>query len=170
MQIDVDMSFEQYFEACQLFCLKTTRWRRINYRAVMWAYPILGAVFALLAILTAIGNRGLSSAVSWQVAASVFFFASRFGYPARIRKLYNQQATNFAGTMTLTADGMRFERTNGTANTHYTWAAFDSWIDRPEMFMVLPGPTIFIRIPKDKLTSDEQEQVKGWLSSSKLLT
>jgi hypothetical protein len=170
MQIDVEMSFEQYFEVCRIFGTKTTRSRRINYWALMWGFPILGVVFALLAVLMVVTERGSTSWIIFPLAASVFFFWCRFGYPAGVRKLYDQQAKNFAGTMTLNSAGMRFERTDGAANTDYTWAAFDRWIDEPEMFLVLTGPTMFIRIPKDKLTSDEQEQVRGWLSSSKLLS
>jgi hypothetical protein len=142
--------------------------RKINYWALMWGFPILGVVFALLAVLMAV--KGWAGVVIWCLAASVFFFWCRFRYPARVRKLFDQQAKNFAGTMTLNSAGMRFERTDGAANTDYTWTAFDSWIDEPGMFLLLMGPTMFIRIPKDKLTTAEQAEVRGWLSSSKLLS
>jgi hypothetical protein len=169
MQIDVDMSFEQYFEANQLFCLKTTRWRRFNYLFLAYVYPILGTVFAILAVQMAIVQHAISGALV-QLAFSLFFFWCRFRYPVRVRKHYDQQAKNLPGTMTLTSEGMRFERKSGTANFDYTWAAFESWIDKPGMFLLMPGGTMFYRIPKDKLTSDEQAQVRGWLSSSKLLS
>jgi len=170
MQIDVDMSFEQYFEACQLFCRKaTTPWRRFNYWLLIYGYPILGAIFALLAVQLAIVQHAIAAA-SIQLLFSIFMFWFRFRYRARVRKIYDQQAKDFAGVMTITAEGIYFERRNGTANTNYKWATLDRWIDRPEMFMVLTGPVLFYRIPKDKLTSDEEAQVRGWLSSSKLLS
>lgn len=168
MQIHVDMTFEQYFEACRYFCTKTTRWRRFNYYAGLYVLPLMAVVFAVLAVLSAISQTWV--AVIWNVAASAFLFWSRFRYPRRMRKMYDQQSKNFAGMMTLTQDGMRFVRDNGTGDANYTWLAFDSWIDRPDMFLVLPGPTMFIRIPKDKLTGEEQSLIRGWLSSSKLLT
>ena len=168
MQIHVDMTFEQYFEACRYFCTKTTLWRRINYYGILYGYLLLGTGFAVLAI-SSVMNQMWGWTI-WNVAASVFFFWMRLRYPARVRKMYGQQAKHLAGTMTLDTDGMRFQRDNGTADTKYTWAAFDSWIERPEMFMVLLGPTMFFRIPKDKLTGEEQSQIRGWLSSSKFLT
>lgn len=168
MQIHVDMTFEQYFEACRYFCSKTTLRRRINYYMLLYGFPLLGTGFAVLAISSAISQ--MWTAVCWNVASSMFFFWFRLRYPARVRKVYDQQSKHLAGLMTLSADGIRFQRDNGTADTNYTWAAFDGWIDRPQMFMVLLGPTMFFRIPKDKLTGEEQSQIKGWLSSSKLLT
>jgi len=169
MQIDVDMSFEQYFEACQLFCNKTSGWRRLNYWMLIYGFPVLGAISALLAAQMAIVQHAFMSA-SVQLLFSVFLFWYRFRYPTRVRKIYDQQAKDLVGVMTLTPQGLRFERTNGTANADYKWAAFDRWIDKPGMFMVLTGPVMFYRIPKDKLTSVEQDEVRGWLSSSKLLS
>jgi hypothetical protein len=169
MQIDIDMSFEQYFEANQLFCRKsTTSWRRFNYWMLIYGYPVLGAVFALLAVQLVLQRAIVGALIEF--LCSIFFFWARFRYPARIRKIYDQQAKDLAGVMTLSLDGLRFERKNGTANADFKWVAFDRWIDKPDMFMILTGPVMFYRIPKDKLTSAEQEQVRGWLSSSKLLS
>lgn len=34
------------------------------------------------------------------------------------------------------------------------------------MFLLFPGPLAFVRIPKDKLTTAEQDEARGWLSAS----
>ncbi len=170
MRIDVDMSFQQYFEACQLFCRRaTTPWRRFNYWMLIYGYPVFGAIIALAAAQMAIVQHAYVGAVI-QFLFSIFFFWARFRYPTRVRKIYDQQAKDLIGIMTLAPEGVRFERANGTANADYKWVAFDRWIDKPDMFMILTGPVMFYRIPKDKLTSDEQAQVRRWLSSSKLLS
>jgi hypothetical protein len=170
MQIEVDTSYRQYFEATRLLCLHTTKSRKWNFWMGWYGYPVLGAIFALLAVITWFSERRASALVVFNIMASVYLLWCRFGYPRRLRKMYSQQAKNFPGVMTLTPMGMRFERKNGSANTDYTWKAFESWMERPDMFLLFPSPLSFIRIPKNKLTDAEQDQVREWISaSSKLL-
>src|SRR5271170_4635152 len=45
MQMEIDLSDEQYFEANRLFYLNTTRKRRWNFWPIWYGYPILGIVF-----------------------------------------------------------------------------------------------------------------------------
>jgi hypothetical protein len=120
----------------------------------------------LLTVLIWIGERRFSSFLLIEFAVSVFFLWGRFAYPRRIRKLYELQAKNLVGKMTLTPTGLRFERKNGTANVDYTWSDIERWIERPEMFLLFPGPISFVRIPKDKLTAAEQDELRGWMSSA----
>ena len=68
--------------------------------------------------------------------------------------------------MILSPTGLRFERKNGTANVDYAWSGIEGWLERPEMFLLFPGPLSFVRIPKDKLASAEQDEVRGWISGS----
>jgi hypothetical protein len=166
LQIEVDMTFEQYIEATRLLCLHSTKKRRWNYIFIWYVYPIMGAVFAFVAAYFWISEKNFSTPVVINIATSVFLFWCRFSFPARARKLYEQQSSNFPGTMTLTSEGMRFERKNGTATTDYSWAAFETWLERAQMFLVFPGPLSFIQIPKDKLTSVEQNEVRTWISAS----
>jgi hypothetical protein len=84
--------------------------------------------------------------------------------------LYELQAKNLAGKIILTPTGLRFERKNGTANVDYTWGGIERWIERPEMFLLFPGPISFVRIPKDKLTAAEQDEVREWMSSTVKVT
>lgn len=166
MRIDVDMSYEQYFEANRLFCLKTTRKRRWNFLAMWYLYPLLAALFGLLAVKDWFVEHRMSGTVWFNLALSVVFLWCRFNFPIRVRKLYEKMATNFRGEMTLSPAGMHFERKNGTAKVDYTWDAFESWMERPDMILVIPGPQSFIRIPKEKLTDAEQYEVRGWLSAA----
>lgn len=166
MQMEVDLSHEQYFEATRLLHLHTTRKRRWSFWIAWYVYPALGVVFAILTVLVWISDQRLSSGVVFNLCATIFFLWCRFSFASRVRKLYEQQAKNFPGTMTLTPTGLRFERKNGTANTDYTWNAFEQWLERPEMFLLFPGPLAFVRIPKDKLTTAEQDEARGWLSAS----
>jgi hypothetical protein len=166
MEIEVEMTCAQYLEGNRLFCLNTTKSRRFCFLLILYGYPILAAVFTLIAVLIWIGDQRVSAQVLINVAFSVFFLWARFSYARRIRKLYEKQAGNMAGRMTLTPTGLRFERKNGTANVDYTWSGIESWLERPEMFLVFPGPLSFVRIPKDKLSSAEQDEVRGWMCSS----
>jgi len=166
MQLEVDVSYEQYFEATRLLHLHTTRKRRWNFLFAWYGYPILGVVFAILTVLLWSTDRRLSPSVVFNIGATIFFFWCRFNFATRVRKMYEQQAKNFPGTMTLTPTGLRFERRNGTASTDYRWNAFEQWLEQPEMFLLFPGPLSFVRIPKDKLTAAEQDEVRGWLSSA----
>ena len=134
--------------------------------SVWYGYPILGVVFALLTVLQWSIDRRFSGAVISCIGATIFFFWCRFSFATRVRKTYEQQAKNLHGTMTLTPTGLRYERINGTANGDYTWRAFEQWLEQPEMFLLFPGPLSFVRIPKDKLTTVEQDEVRGWLSAA----
>lgn len=149
-----------------MFNLNTTTYRRFCFYLIWYGYPILAAAFALLTVLIWIGERRFSSFLLIEFAVSVFFLWGRFAYPRRIRKLYELQAKNLVGKMTLTPTGLRFERKNGTANVDYTWSDIERWIERPEMFLLFPGPISFVRIPKDKLTAAEQDELRGWMSSA----
>jgi hypothetical protein len=163
MQIEVDMTYKQYFEATRLMLLNTTAKRRWNYWCLWYVYPVLGTVFAFLTVfMWIIDDRRITGTVLFNLLAAFFFFWCRFSFPSRARKLYEQQATNLQGTMTLTPAGLRYERKNGTASTDYTWNGFENWIERPEMFLVFPNNLSFIRIPKDTMTSTEIDDVRGW--------
>ncbi len=166
MEIEVAMTYDEYFEGNRLFNLITTTYRRVCFYLIWYGYPILAAVFALITILIWIGERRFSSFFLIEFAVSVFFLWGRFAYPRRVRKLYERQAKNLVGKMTLNPAGLRFERKNGTANVEYRWNGIERWIERPEMFLLFPGPISFIRIPKDKLTSAEQDELRGWMSSA----
>jgi hypothetical protein len=166
MQMEVDLSYEQYFDANRLLHLHTTRRRRWNFWIVWYGYPALGVVFAFLTIIEWLTARQLTGSIIFNIGATIFFLWCRFSFASRVRKMYEQQAKNFHGMMTLTPAGMRYERMNGTANTDFTWNAFEQWLERPEMFLLFPSPLSFTRIPKDKLTSVEQDEVRGWLSAA----
>ena len=165
MQIEVNQSHQQYFKATRLFHLHTTTKRSWSFLIVWYVFPILGVVFALLTFLVWFSSRNLNAGVVSNLVATIFFFWCRVGFPSRIRRMYEQQAKNFAGTMTLNPTGLRFERKNGTANTDYTWNAFEQWLERPEMFLLFPGPLSFVRSQR-KTVSAEQDEVRGWLSAA----
>jgi hypothetical protein len=166
MEIEVAMTYDQYFDGTRLFNLNTTRTRCICFLLIWYGYPILAALFAFLTVFLCIfGDRTIGPLV-WPFGALAFFVWARLAYGRRIRKLYDQQAANMVGRMILSPTGFRFERKNGTANVDYTWGGIESWLERPEMFLLFPGPLSFVRIPKDKLTNEEQDEVRGWISSS----
>jgi hypothetical protein len=166
IEIEVEMTYEQYFECNRLFCSKTTtRFRRFSSFLRQYFYPVLGALFALLAITNWI-HGGPSSVVIGNFLFSAFFWY-RFVFAKRLlRKMYEKQAEGVRGTIRLSVNGIRFERRSGTANIDYLWKGVDSWMERPNMFMVIIGPVSFLRIPKDKLTPAEQDEVRGWLSEN----
>lgn len=166
MEIEVQMTYDQYFEGTRLFSLNTTRSRRFCFLLIWYGYPILAVLFAFFTVFLCIfGDRAISP-IAWSFGGSVFFVWARLAYARRIRKMYDQQAENMAGRMILSPTGLPFEGKNGTANVDYAWSGMEGWLERPETFLLFPGPLSFVRIPKDKLASAEQDEVRGWISGS----
>lgn len=44
----------------------------------------------------------------------------------------------------------------------YKWSAFESFIDLPDAYLLLPNSVTFVRIPKNLLNIDEQENIRRW--------
>lgn len=168
MQIEVDQNFEQFFEASKLLCLHTTKKKRRNYLVLWYGYPILGAVFASIAVFQLVTEKKMSGDLIFNIAASAFFLWCRFSARTRIRKVYEQQKRSFPLTMTLAPTGIHCVRKDGSANADYHWKAFDSWLERNEMFLLFPNSLTFLRIPKDKLTHANQDELRVWLLTSGL--
>lgn len=166
IEIEVETTYEQFLECNRLFCQKTTWSRRFGYFLMQYVYPAIGAIFAVLAVMMWTGQRRLGTNVVILMACAMLLLACRLSFARRVRKLYAKLGKNLIGTMRLTQEGLYFGRRNGTANANFTWKGLEGWIERPEMLMAIPGPTSFIRIPKDKLTPAEQEQVRNWLSEN----
>jgi hypothetical protein len=165
MTFDVQMSFEEFFDCNRLVCLKTTLSRRINYYAMQYGYPVLGVFFAWVGVWTLLHSDQSTSAAVFPILSSLFFLWCRFRFTARYRKFYDKQAEDLVGTMTVDTHGVKFERKNGTATLDCSWNAFESWLERPDMFLMFTPSLLFFRIPKDKITTAEQEEVRGWLGT-----
>jgi len=73
MEIEVAMTYNEYFEGNRLFCLNTTTYRRVCFWLIWYGYPILAIAFALLTVLIWIGERRFSSFLVIEFAVSVFF-------------------------------------------------------------------------------------------------
>ena len=167
MQIEVDMSYEQYFEVNRLLLLKGTASQRWNFVVMYYLIPAAGIVFGAFALYCWTQVPQFSNEV-WIFfsGVSVFFLWGRFRFPAKVRKVYEKIAGNLPGDMSLTTAGVQFERRNGTASINHAWNAFEGWLERPDMFLLFaPGNSGFVRIPKDKLTGAEQDEVRGWISA-----
>jgi hypothetical protein len=78
MQMEVNLSYEQYFEANRLLHLHTTRRRSQNFWCVWYGYPALGVVFAFLTIIEWLTARQLNGSIIFNIGATVFFFWCRF--------------------------------------------------------------------------------------------
>jgi hypothetical protein len=68
--------------------------------------------------------------------------------------------------MTIGPSGLDYERRDGTANTQYRWDAFETWIEKPDAFLLMPSLQSFVRIPKDKLTEAEQAEIRTWIAAT----
>lgn len=169
MQIEVDMSYEQYFEANRLMCLKTTSGRKWNFLFMWYGCPVLCIGCALFAVLIWIWDRQVNGSVWIEFGASAYFLWCRLYFPIKIRKCYGRNRS--PKKVALNADGIHVERKDASVKADFTWSAFESWIERPDMFLAFHGHRSFVCIPKDKLTDAEQNEVRGWLSAaSKRLT
>ena len=166
MQIYADMTYEQYFEANRLWLLNTTRKRRWNFWALMYVYPVLGVWFALIAVVLWLVDHHLDWAAWMSIGASVFYFCRRFYFPIKVRKCYDRAAKQYPKRMTLSSTGMHVERPDNMVSSDISWSALEGWMDRPDSFFGLLSDTSFIRIPKDKLTPAEQDEVRGWLAAA----
>jgi hypothetical protein len=167
MQYDTDMSYEQYWQANRACLVQTSRSRRWNFWFTWYVAPIIGVTFwvAGIVLYRQIGEFSGPVGLNFVFGASLVW--CRFQFSRKVRKLYEQQASHFVGRMTVEPSGLDYERHDGTAKVHYSWNAFTFWIERPEEFLLIPGPGSFVRISKGKLTTDEQNQVRKWMTSSK---
>jgi hypothetical protein len=129
----------------------------------MYVYPLLGLFFAGVGILTCFKSSNPVSGAVFPFAASIFFFWYRFSSRKRWRKFYERQARDLSGRMTLTEEGISYETADKIALLARKWSGFDSWLERPTMFLLFTSSSLFFRIPKDKLSADEQDEVRGWI-------
>lgn len=166
MQIEVNTTYEQFFEASRQFCLNTTTKRRWNYAFLWYVYPFLGVLFAFGAVFFLLVHRQVTGTVIYNALASIFFLWCRFSAPRRLKKVYELQKNRFAATMTLTPEGLDCELKDGSARGNHKWSGFENWLETKEMFLLFPNQLTFLILPKDKLNDAEQSEVRGWISAA----
>ena len=168
IDIQVSMSYEEYKRANRVWLLHTTLSRRLNLWFVLYVAPILGIFLILLAVFLWFAPGATKGpTLLFNAAWGLLCLWCPIQYPRKIRKLYQEQASKLSGRMILQSTGLDYQRSDGSANAHYAWAAFDLWTDQPDAFLLMPGSTSFVRIPKDHLSLQDQNEVRGWLTPIK---
>ena|ERR1700728_868401 len=97
MEIEVAMTYAEFFEGNRLFNLNSTTSRRLCFYLIWYGFPILVVLFSLLTIFLWLGAQRFDIAVVVNFLVSVYFLWARFAYTRRLRKLYERQAKNMVG-------------------------------------------------------------------------
>jgi YcxB-like protein len=87
-----------------------------------------------------------------KIANSVLFEA---GLTAQEKQLNGQH-------MDINESGIVGQWADGKASYQFKWSAFERFIDLPDAILFLPNSVSFVRIPKDSLSSEDQQVIKRW--------
>jgi hypothetical protein len=164
MQIEVEMNYEQFFEANRLLLMHSTRSRRWNFICAWYACPVLSVILVLMALWLWSLTGHFTLQLFWLFFIAVGCGWCRLGFMRRVRRVFNEQRKHLTGTMRLEPSGLDYVRADESANAHFAWTAFESWLDTPDSFLLFPSSFSLVRIPKEKLTEAEQSEVRGWIA------
>jgi len=82
-----------------------------------------------------------------------------------LKKLYRAQEQQLnQQQMAITESGISGNAVDGTVTYSYKWSAFERFIEMPDAFLLLPNLATFLRIPKEHLSAEDQENIRQWRS------
>jgi len=80
-----------------------------------------------------------------------------------LKQTYEVQKKQLNGqVMDIDESGIGGRWENGNASYQYKWSAFENFLDLPDAFLFLPNSVSFVRVPKESLSSEEQQDIKRW--------
>jgi hypothetical protein len=102
-------------------------------------------------------------ALGFYFPLAVLYFWSKSRAKSCLKQHFEAQQTQLNGQqMDIDEAGISGNWQDGGAAYQFKWSAFRSFIDLPDAFLFLPNSVSFVRIPKEKLSSDEQLKIKQW--------
>jgi hypothetical protein len=178
LQVIATISFEQ-FKAAVLATRrqyaqqgKTSKWIRIVVQLVIW----LSITLAIHALTRSFRASDVSpfgeSFTTFSTYLRDFGFAfllgtllliCRWWSDSRLRKIYEIQKEQLNGQiMNIDESGISGQWENGDATYQYRWSAFEGFVDLPDEFLFFPNAALFVRIPKDSLSGEDQQTAHRW--------
>ncbi len=163
MQIHVEMNYSEYFEANRLLLLHTTATRKWNFISAWYFCPVMAVILMILVVVIWASTGHFSLTLFWCIFMAAVCAWSRIGFARRVRSTFLQQQKHLDGTMRLDESGLDYDRSDVTANAHLSWAAFDSWLETPESFLLFALCSV-TRIPKKDLSQVDEVELREWIT------
>jgi len=163
LHIVATISFEQYEAA--LAAMRKPAEQKFGKTVWPGVFFIVVLSFALLiAIKTpATQNSALGGFILLALLLSAFWLWAKFRTRSCLKQVYKAQEKQLNGQrMEINESGIVGQWADGSVSYQYKWAAFERLIDLSDAFLFLPNSVSFVRIPKESLSSEEQQEVKRW--------
>jgi hypothetical protein len=163
LHIVATISFEQY--KASLEALRKPAERRYGKTAWLRIFFITFFSFSLvIAIKTpSTQQSSLLGFILLVMLFSALWLWAKFRTQSCLKQAYNAQEKQLNGQhMDINESGIVGQWADGTASYQYKWSAFERFIDLPDALLFLPNSVSFVRIPKDSLSSEDQQVIKRW--------
>lgn len=163
MHIVATISFEQY-EAALAAMRKPaerkfgkTKWLRVLFITVF--------SFSLVIAIKTPSTQGsaLAGFILLVLLLSALWLWAKFKTRSCLKQAYKAQERQLNGQqMEINEGGIVGQWANGSVSYQYRWSAFERFIDLSDAFLFLPNSVSFVRIPKESLSAEQQQEVKRW--------
>jgi hypothetical protein len=161
MQFTSAVTLDDYRAGNRIMCLHTLPRRRRDYLFITRATPVLAVVLlAASAYLIFVAHQTRGPIIACLALAAAMIY-SPIQYHLKIRRFYSQQKLGHPTDVVVTAEGMKFLRQDGAAETRYSWSIFDGWFESEEYLVLFPSQQAFIPIPKRALTPEQQTELRA---------
>lgn len=167
MHIEPTITFQQYKATLEV--MRSPAERRFG--KIQWLRIVLIIIFSFsLVIALKIPSTRESSLLGFIILVPLLFALSLWGKrrtEACLKRVYTTQEKQLNGQqMDITQSGISGQWADGNARYQYKWSAFERLIDLPDAFIFLPNAYAFVRIPKESLSLDEQQDIRLWGTSN----
>ena len=135
--LDVEVTFEEYFHANEIWISTNSLWQRVWFWTFMYVLPVIGTVSFLAGGLLICQSRSVTTPAIPFLMWGFCGWWCRLGFKRRVRKVYDQQAPEFSQRMEITKEGLVSERKDGSASIKYSWNGIVRWIEKPDFFSAI---------------------------------
>jgi hypothetical protein len=162
-----NITFEQYEST-----LKAVRKSRPRRKPNQWigslVWAVIGFTIVFLYEIPATRIAGIALFVAFLVLWLAWKPYARSFQRRALRAIYDDQEHILQGNdMYVDEKGISGNWVGGNATYDFRWAAFYNLLDNPDAFLFLYSPCCWIRVPKDDLTTEQQQTVLAWYQASK---
>jgi hypothetical protein len=163
LHIVATLSFEQYEAA--LAAMRKPAERRFG--KTVWPKVFLIVVLSFVLVIAIKIPATQESALGGFILLAFLFSAlwlwTKFRTRSCLKQVYKAQEKQLNGQrMEINESGIVGQWADGSVSYQYKWSAFERFIDLSDAFLFLPNSVSFVRIPKESLSSEEQQEVKRW--------
>jgi hypothetical protein len=166
LHIEPTITFEQYRASLEAMRKPADR----KFGKTQWLRVAVIVIFSFslfVAIKTpSTQNSSLVGFIIIILLSSATWLWAKFRTQSCLKQAYHAQEKQLNGQrMDINESGIAGQWADGTASYEYKWSAFERFIDLPDALFFLPNSVSFVRIPKEALSSEEQQEIKRWGTS-----